>query len=394
MEDTADHLPSGILILDQDGRIQWMNPFAGELLGYAPGALLGEPVDRLLTIASRIYFQTHIYPLIRLGKIANELYLTLRSQQGASIPVLMNSGLAESGGKVRISLSFIPVYQRRQYEQELLAAKKAAEDALLRNEELTRLKEELERHQVKLDEQMSHLRQRTEELEQFSKIISHDLQEPLRKIALFSDMLGGEAPSTLSPKGNLALGGLARSSARLRQIMHDLQLFFTLTHSVSKYEPVNPTPLIRLLASEYKPAELELELHPLPEIEGDLTKLTTLFRHLLSNAVKFRQPGQPATVRVEGTVVGHNSFRTIPNKYHYVHYARLTFTDNGQGFEKEYREEVFRMLHKLHPHTPGLGLGLALAKRIVEGHNGQIMADSTPGQGTRVTVWLPITASS
>lgn len=138
MEDIAALLPSGVMILNADHQIVYLNPFGYQLLMHEPGALTGKQVDVILTMASRIYFQTTLYPLIALGQLANELYLTLQTAQGVRVPVLLNARHQQQGPKqALIYLSFIPVYQRHQYEQELLLAKQAAEDAHLRNEELT-----------------------------------------------------------------------------------------------------------------------------------------------------------------------------------------------------------------------------------------------------------------
>lgn len=390
MQDVAAFLPTGVLVLDAESRLAWVNPFARDLLGYDGDDLLGQRVDALLTVASRIYFQTHIYPLLSLGKLANELYLTLQTRQRSPVPVLLNAGRADHGGRVLTYLSFVPVYQRREYEQELLAAKKAAEDALLRNDELLRLQAELERHQVQLDRQMNDLRQRNDDLEQFGKIISHDLQEPLRKINLYASLLAAERPDALSRLGATALDAIDRASSRLRELILDLQSYYTLSSADVQPLPVDLTELVRRVAREFDSPEAAFDVQPLPAVLGNPDELTNLFRYLLDNAVKFRKPDQPAQVRVEGTVVGRNSFRATPGKYHYADYARIRVSDNGTGFDPDRREEVFRIMKKLHSHTPGLGVGLAFARKIVELHNGQIAAETTPGEGTRLTVWLPL----
>ena len=389
MHDIAALLPGGVVVLSADYEIVYLNPFGYQLLAYEPDELTGKQVDVLLTTASRIYFQTHLYPLLALGQAASELYLTFQSKQGVRIPILLNASRQQQSPGL-IYLCFIPVYQRRQYEQELLTAKKAAEAALLRTDQLTSLQQQLEGHQAELDRQVTTLQQQKSELEQFAKIISHDLQEPLRKITLLASVLETEPMNALTPIGQRGLIGISKASNRLRQLIRDLQVYFTTTNSLTARESIDLTKLNEQLILDYRSTNVQFELTNLPTVMGDRGELTSLFAHLLDNAVKFRQPGASPWVRISGTVVGQNSYRTTPDKYNYVDYARITVSDNGIGFSNQYREEIFRLLKKLDSHSLGLGLGLAVAKKIVERHRGQIMADSVEGQGTKITLLLPL----
>ena len=392
MQEITAQIPCGVLVLDVESYIVSVNPFACTLLEYDVTALVGERIDRLLTVPSRIYFQTHIYPLITLRKVANELYLNVLTRQRTQIPVLINAISREQDGTTLTYLSFIPVYQRRQFEQELINAKKAAEEALLRNDELVKLKQELELHQTDLDRQLSYMRHRNDELEQFSKIISHDLQEPLRKITLFADLLSHEQPDALTAMGSRALVGIGTATSRMRQLISDLQFYFTLSSKLpDSVDTVDLTKLVQDLIPEFGVAGATFDVKTLPAVLGNKAELVNLFRHLLDNAVKFGEPGQSVAIQVTGTVIGMNSFQHLPNKYRYSDYARIVVSDNGPGFGHQHQEEIFHILKKLNPHTPGIGLGLAISRKIVERHNGQISAQSSPGEGTRITVLLPVT---
>ncbi|GHB68880.1 sensor histidine kinase [Persicitalea jodogahamensis] len=391
MPDPTALLPGGVLVLDAESRIITINPYACTLLGYDEADLLGEKIDRLLTTASRIYFQTHLYPLITLQKAADELYLTLQTRERIWIPVLLNVSTHDQDGEIRTYYAFIPVYQRRKFEQELINAKKSAEDALLRNDELRRLQQQLQSQQADLDRQIGLLRHRNDELEQFSKIISHDLQEPLRKINLFADLLTREEPAAFTTMGRRALDGVARSSARLRALITDLQLYFSHdVRSSDKVGVVDTEALVHTVAEEYSAADTLFQVTKLPAVLGDREELIRLFRHLLDNAVKFRHPDRPLTVQISGTVLSVNSFQHLPDKYRYNDYVRIVVADDGIGFDNRYREDIFRIMEKLDARSPGIGLGLALSKKIVEKHNGQISANSEPGQGTQITVLLPV----
>ena len=391
MEETTALLPCGVLILNAESYIVSINPFACTLLAYEAADVVGKRIDALLTMASRIYFQTHIYPLITLRKGANELYMNLQTRQRVQIPVLLNAVSRQQDGNVLVYVSFIPVYQRRQFEQDLINARKAAEETLNRNEELIRLKQELEQHQTDLDRQLSYMQQRTDELEQFNKIISHDLQEPLRKIILFADLLTREKPNALTTIGKRALSGVTNAAMRMRQLIGDLQFYFTLANQFpDRAEIVDLTLVIQELTKEFDSDKAIFEVKKLPCVWGNKGELTSLFRHLLDNAVKFRQVGRGAVVQVTGSIVGLNSFQQLPDKYRYTDFARVVITDNGIGFSDQHSEEIFRILKKLQPDTSGIGLGLAISKKIVERHNGQISAKSVVNKGTSITVMLPV----
>ncbi len=390
MQDITALLPCGVMVLNAESAIVSLNPYACTLLGYKAEELIGKRVDTLLTMASRIYFQTHLYPLIVLRNAASELYLNLQSRQRLQIPILMNAIRQEENGGVYTYFTFIPVNQRRQYEQDLLAAKKAAEHALLRNEKLLEVQRELEQHQVELDRKVSQLRQRSEELEQFGKIVSHDLQEPLRKIMVFADLLENEQSDSQVGVNRMVVAGIRKASARLRLVIKDLQLYFNQTSQLSQTAPVDLNAVVQEVSREYESSNILFDLKTLPTVMGSELELMSLFRSLIDNAMKFSKSGQQAIVNINGSVVGHNSFQTTPDKYKYVDYARISISDNGIGFDNRQAEEVFRIMRKLNRHTPGIGLGLAMAKKIVERHNGQIWAESVVGKGTTIRVLLPI----
>ncbi|GAB3554398.1 sensor histidine kinase [Spirosoma fluminis] len=393
MPEIATLMPGGLITLNVQHEIIYLNPFAEQLLGYGPGRLVGQRMDVVLTRASRIYFQTNLYPLIALGKLANELYLTLQTQSGVRIPVLLNAIRQEDAlGESFTYLCLMPVYQRRQYEQELLASKQAAEQALQRNEELIALQQQLDQHQADMDRQVTYLKQRNDELEQFGRIIAHDLQEPLRKINLLASALNQEDTNRLSYLGQRGVNGIVRASTRLRQLIHDLQVYFTFEPIRSADELVDLTALVEQAVAAYSATGIRFEVASLPTIMGNRAELLSLFGHLLDNAVKFRRLELPSVVVVSGSVVSQNRYQTTPDKYQYIDYARILVSDNGMGFNNQYREEIFGILKKLDPHTPGIGLGLSLAKKIVERHHGVIRADSYEGQGTTMTLFLPLTS--
>jgi signal transduction histidine kinase len=141
------------------------------------------------------------------------------------------------------------------------------------------------------------------------------------------------------------------------------------------------------LNNEY-PDQLLINCEPLPSITADLRQIELLFYHILLNAVKFKK-GNEGKMEITATIIQKNYFQALENKYQYKDFVRLKFTDDGAGFDPSFKEEVFELFRKLH-FEKGMGLGLALCKKIVQNHSGMIEANSKINKGTIITVWLPV----
>jgi sigma-B regulation protein RsbU (phosphoserine phosphatase) len=386
--------PCGLLSFTDDGCIDVVNDTLLGMLGYTQGELSGRHVETLLTLASRIFYQTHFYPLLRMQGQAKEIHLALRSRSGEDIPVLVNAIRAERGGTFVNHCALMPVRARSKYEDELLKAKRAAEDALRSNEELIRARNELEQRAQELDRKLSSLEQKNQELTRISGILAHDLREPLRKLSVFSCLFTQEDRSTMSLTGQRSLERIKTVSARMDQLVTALQQFVALDVADEPIEEVNLNEVVdnaRQLVSERAGlGEAKLRVEPLPLIQGRRRQLTLLFFHLLDNAVKFRRLDVGLRIDIEYREVQYNSFRTMKDKYRYTDFARIVFSDNGSGFDSRFSDYVFEALRKLDPNTPGPGVGLAISRKVAENHNGSISVESEPGQGTRFTLLLPL----
>jgi sigma-B regulation protein RsbU (phosphoserine phosphatase) len=386
--------PCGLLSFSEDGRIRASNDMLLELLGYARGELSGRPVEMLLTLASRIFYQTHFFPMLRMQGQAKELHLTLRSRSGEDVPVLVNAVRREHEGVFVHHCALMPVRERSKYEDEILKAKRAAEEALRSNEELLRARQALEERALELDRKLSSLEQKNQELTRISGILSHDLREPLRKLSMFSCLLTQEDRESMSLTGQRSLDRIKAVSARMDQLVTALQQFVALDVADEPFEALDLNEVVdsaRQLVSErggFGNATLRIE--PLPAMQGRRRQLTLLFFHLFDNAVKFRRPGVSLEIAIEYRQVQHNSFRAIKDKYAYTDFARIVFSDNGSGFDHRFSEYVFEALRKLDPNTPGPGVGLSICRKVVENHNGSISVESELGQGTRFTMLLPL----
>jgi signal transduction histidine kinase len=219
-----------------------------------------------------------------------------------------------------------------------------------------------------LDAQSAELRRSNEELEQFAYVASHDLQEPLRKVASFCQLLQQRYAGQLDERADQYIEFAVDGAHRMQQLINDLLAFSRVGRAAASTTPVDTAAVARQAMSALDEVLTEtgaqVELVELPTVPGDELLLTQLFQNLIGNAVKFRTP--EVTPRVEVAA------RREAGIWHF------TCTDNGIGIEADYAERVFVIFQRLHPKEryPGTGIGLALCRKIVEHHGGRIWLDT------------------
>ncbi|MFE7182094.1 ATP-binding protein [Streptomyces erythrochromogenes] len=246
--------------------------------------------------------------------------------------------------------------------------------------------ERLDRLAAELDAQAVELRRSNAELEQFAYVASHDLQEPLRKVASFCQLLEKRYGDRLDERGTQYIGFAVDGAKRMQVLINDLLTFSRVGRVQDARETVAlDGPLDRALrnlatAVEESGAEI-IRPDRLPDVVGDPTLLTMLWQNLVGNAVKFRSPDRAP--RVEVALVDDPA----------VEAGFLTFavTDNGIGVPAEFAEKVFVIFQRLHGRETygGTGIGLSLCKKIVEHAGGRIRIDTEHREGTRIVFTLP-----
>ncbi|MFC9817968.1 ATP-binding protein [Streptomyces virginiae] len=247
--------------------------------------------------------------------------------------------------------------------------------------------ERLDRTAAELDAQAVELRRSNAELEQFAYVASHDLQEPLRKVASFCQLLEKRYGDQLDERGAQYIGFAVDGAKRMQVLINDLLTFSRVGRVQDARETVAMDgPLDRALrnlaaAVEESGAEITRP-ERLPDVVGDPTLLTMLWQNLVGNAVKFRSPDR--TPRVEVAVAGG------PDAEPGFH--TFTVTDNGIGVPAEFAEKVFVIFQRLHGRETygGTGIGLSLCKKIVEHAGGRIRIDTDHREGTRIVFTLPV----
>jgi phosphoserine phosphatase RsbU/P len=387
-------LPCACVVLDDNGIIEFANDYVYPLLGYTSSELLNQSQEIILTISSRIFYQTHVFPLLRLNGEVKEIFLMLRAKNGDSVPVMVN-GTRVSEEKVSSNVYvFFPVKERKKYEDELLNAKKVLQKAVEENETLNQYKLELEKHQLLLDRQISTLSQRNQEYVQMNKVLSHDMQEPLRKVEIFVDILTNQ--STLQVKEELAVPfrKILEAVNHLKILTHCLQKFVSLDSNEEVVEVLALKPIFEASWNEVVrtkgDTDVALHIDSIPPIEGRAQLLKSLFKELIQNAIQNQRAAVPLRLTVKSVVVEENIYQVNKDKYNYTDHLKIEITDNGKGFEDKYASYIFGLFNKLERKSIGTGVGLALSKQIVSLHNGVISAKSYPGKGTTITLILPV----
>lgn len=257
----------------------------------------------------------------------------------------------------------------------------------------------LKSYQRDLQQNISLLNKSNEELEQFAYVASHDLQEPLRKISTFSDRLQMKYGSQLPTEANELLERMGGAVTRMRILISDLLLF----SRAGRITPENivKTDLNTLLQQVCSDLEESLQekkgtIHSevLPVIEGNLTSLQQLIQNILTNAIKFASPERQLEINIRCQLL-KGAALDIPVKENQLEdtFCRLSFEDNGIGFEPAYAERIFLLFQRLHGMSEysGTGIGLAICKKITDSHHGYIKAHGEAGKGASFIVILPLT---
>jgi signal transduction histidine kinase len=240
----------------------------------------------------------------------------------------------------------------------------------------------VETARAQLEEQAAELKRSNMELEQFAYVASHDLQEPLRKIASFCQALRARYHGQLDERADQYIDFAVDGAKRMQTLINDLLAFSRAGRSGVRHEPVDLGEALSAaraaLAQSIEEAGGRVEADALPVVRGDRTQLTSLLQNLIANAIKFRGVQAPV-VRIEARREG----------------AQWLFScaDNGIGIEGEYAERIFLIFQRLHSREAyeGSGIGLALCRKIVEYHGGTIWLDTDYSGGARFCFTLPVT---
>lgn len=257
--------------------------------------------------------------------------------------------------------------------------------------ERERYLQELNRSLEAANQELSRTNQ---ELESFNFIASHDLQEPLRKIQVYSNRILEIGTGGLSPALQDYFARINTASKRMQKLIEDFLLFSQTATARQTTEPVSLNMIVDEVRAELIARVEEknaiIRVSPLPEITATRFHAKQLMVNLISNSLKYSRPEVPPVIEIEGRTIDGADI-VEPGARAGVEYAMVSVTDNGIGFDRKYSAKVFELFQRLHSNNvySGTGIGLALCKKIVQDLRGFIHVDSEPGKGSVFTFYIP-----
>ncbi|SNB44753.1 ATP-binding protein [Geobacter sp. DSM 9736] len=342
------NIPDSIVIYDSDLRIRYVNPNMTAYTGLPESHFIGRKGSEIWPAFYELWHDG-LVDVLESGRV-RKMELDLPFQNGMRNFIVTFVPLFDPGNEVTEIMGIGHEYtERKQAETELKRA-------------------------------MEELVQTNRELEQFAFVASHDLQEPLRMVASYVQLLEKRYRDRLDERGVLYIDYAVEGATRMKSLIEDLLAFSRIARG-EEFGPVDLNEVFEettgYLGETIRQSGGEVTRGDLPIVTGDRTQLLQLFRNLLSNSLKYRRPEAPPSIRVEAQLQGNEWVFSV--------------ADNGIGIEPAYFERIFHIFQRLHARHlyPGTGIGLATCRKIVERHRGRIWVESTPGEGSTFFFTLP-----
>jgi PAS domain S-box-containing protein len=340
----------GILILDADtGQIVEVNPFLIEMLGFSRDQILGKKLWEIGLFKDIIANKENFEELQRKEYVRYE-DMPIETADGQRIAVEFLSNVYTVNNKKVIQCNIRDITVRKKLEEDLVI--KAAE---------------LARSNI--------------ELQQFAYVASHDLQEPLRAISGFTELLVKRYHGKIDEKADKYLDFITEGTLRMQQMIQDLLTYSRVQTQVHEFVSIDSNTSLDQALSDLQVATKEhhaiITNDPLPTIYADQEQITKMFQNLIGNAIKFHKPGVVPNI--------HISAKQDENSW------TFSVSDNGIGIDPQYADRIFKIFQRLHTRDeyPGTGIGLAICKRIAEQHGGTIWIESVPGSGSTLYFTIP-----
>lgn len=248
---------------------------------------------------------------------------------------------------------------------------------------------------LQLVENNAQLQSTNQELDRFAYVASHDLQEPLRKIQLFTDKLVYQMGDRLDNEVQLYLQKIGKASKRMQQLVNDLLKLSRETNENSDFEQTNLNELLNEVLSDMETdiqkKDVKITAGILPVIHVIPSQIRQLFQNIISNSIKFSKPGSIPEIHIKTEVIKGANIPDIDRKSFENTFYKIYIRDNGIGFDAKHAEEIFVVFKRLHTYHQfeGTGIGLSICKKIVEKHKGFITAQSRPDEGSTFIITLP-----
>jgi signal transduction histidine kinase len=268
------------------------------------------------------------------------------------------------------------------------------EEANALNEAITTANEDLERQYLEIEKHAAELKARNSDLDAFAYIASHDLQEPLRKIQTFTNLILNTDYENLSPQGKVRFERILYSTNRMRDLINDLLVFSKTNTTDRKYKMTDLNEIVNQVRNSLEENITEKNALIITDMHGSAKIIPFLFVQLLenlfNNSLKFCRTDITPKIELKSRIIkGSDALDVslLPDQ----NYCHISIQDNGIGFDQEHKDKIFGVFQRLHGREiyDGTGIGLAIVKRIVENHNGCISASGSPMNGALFNIYIP-----
>ncbi|ELR73033.1 Cyanobacterial phytochrome B [Fulvivirga imtechensis AK7] len=357
IEEVQDY---AIILLDTDGNISNWNKGAQQIKGYSEDEIIGKNF--------RIFYRQQD----RDKKFPEQL-----------IEMAKNDGRAiHEGWRVRKDGSTF-------WGSIVITALHDDENNIIGFSKVTRDLTERKQAEDKMKKYLRDIEIRNRQLEEFAFVASHDLQEPLRKIQIFSELAERNIDDKEAAKRNLSK--INSSAQRMVMLIKGVLEYSKLSRHEELFATVDLSKTLRNVREDFdlliREKGADIIYTNLPTVKGIPIQIHQLFSNLLSNALKFTD--RDPVIEIEAETLANEEIRKYPNLSANGKYIKFTFKDNGQGFDSRYSDQAFKLFQRLDHSERGAGVGLALCKRIIENHKGHIEVLSKPNEGTTFLIILP-----
>jgi signal transduction histidine kinase len=380
-----DDAPCGFLSFDDDGTIELVNATLLRMLGYEREELVGSHVESILTVGSRIFYQTHLFPIVTLHGHAEEIFILLKPKGGGDLGALLNAVRRTRDGRFVTDCVLMPVRERRKFEDALLRAKKTAEEA---SAELQDANARLQEQAEELDRQRAIAEEANRAKSAFLAVMSHELRTPLNAIGGYAQLLDLEVHGPITKEQREALARIIRGQRLLLRLINDLlnlarieagRVEYQITDLVVRDVAAAVVPMVEPQARA-KRVSLETEIAAELVVRADREKLEQIVLNLLTNAIKFTPADGSVRISAEPS-------RERPES------VQVHVVDTGVGIDPDMHARIFEPFVQVgvsHARPgEGTGLGLTISRDLARGMGGDLSVESTPGVGSTFTLSLP-----
>lgn len=353
-----DAAPDAMVVVNESGKVVLVNAMVETLFGYSRAELLGQPIEMLLPQRFRSAHAGHIRGFTkepRVRRMGEGQLLFASTKAGREFPVEVSLSPMQTERGMLVTAAIRDISERVKAEQTL---KRHAEELARSNADL----------------------------EQFAYVASHDLQEPLRTISSFAQLLARRYKGKLDADADEFIDFVVDGAARMQTLINDLLTFSRVTTRGKQFASTDCNAVMGYVKKNLElvigETQATIDIENLPTVNADASQLVQLFQNLVSNAIKFRKPDVPPRIAIEAK--------------DQQGMIQFSVKDNGIGFEPQYADRIFLLFQRLHGKRdyPGTGIGLAVCKKIVERHGGRIWVESTPGVGATFHFTLPKTPTN